>query len=339
MTTLIRPIRSASLNGYMDLARSLGLDPAAMMRRVGLSPRCLDDPETLIAIEAVRELLENSAHASGVDDFALRLAASRTFSNLGPISLVLKEEATPRQALDTLCRYLRLLNASLITRIEESADTVTIREDFLVISSLSMRQSVELAVGVMFRILGELIGPQWRPLRVSFSHRPPRGVSRHRAFFGCRVDFNQEFNGLVCAAADLQVSRGSSNPGVARFAREYLDSALLRHSQSARDTVRQLIAALLPGGRCTAQQAALHLSVDRRTIHRHLVAEGTTFSALLNDVRSDLVLRQLCDSDLPLSEVAGLLGFSSPSAFGHWFRTTFGCSVTQWRRLPQHPPV
>lgn len=332
VTTLVRPVRSASLNGYVDLAQSLGLDAQRMLRRVGLVARTLDDPETPIPAEAVRALLEESAHASGAEDFALRLASRRTLSNLGPISLVLKDDPTPRQALDTLCRYLRLLNASLITRIEDADDTVTIREEMLVQASTTMRQSMELAVGVMFRILGELVGPKWKPIQVCFAHRPPRQLNAHKAFFGPHVEFNQDFNGIVCASSDLQTPQTPSDPGMARFARQYLDRAMSQQNQTARETVCQLIAALLPGGRCTAQSVARHLSLDRRTIHRYLSAEQTTFSVLLDEVRSELVLRQISDSDLPISEVAGLLGFSSHSAFSHWFRTCFGCSVTEWRR-------
>jgi len=337
VVSLVRPVRSASLRGYVDLAQSLGLDAAAMMRRVGLSPRCLDDPETLISTDSVRELLENSAQVTGAEDFALRMVERRSFSNLGPISLVLKEEPTPRQALETLFRYLRVLNPSLSTQVEERDGTVIIREELLGMPSQPLRQAVEMAVGVLFRILRELIGPQWRPLRVCFAHRPPQDLSGHRAFFGRAPDFNQEFNGLICSTSDLDVSTEPSDPGIARFARDYLEQALSRHSHSTSETVRQLIAALLPGGRCTAQQIAHHLSVDRRTIHRHLLVEGTTFSKLLEEVRTDLVVRQLRDSDRPLSELAGLLGFSGQSAFGHWFRSSFGCSVTEWRRRQPVP--
>lgn len=333
MTTLTRMVRSASLSGYVDLASSLGLDAHAVLRSAGLSPHSLEDMETLLPVAAVGRLLALSAERSGVEDFALRLAAQRKLSNLGPISLVLLGEDTPRQALDTLCRYLRLLNASLVTHIQEEGATVIIREEMLVEPSTSLRQPIELAIGVMFRILRELIGPQWRPMRVCFAHRPPRDAGGHQAFFGAGlVSFNQEFNGLVCQAADLQRPRAVSDPGMARFARSYLEHALHRQGPGTPETVRQLIVALLPGGRCTAQQLARHLQVDRRTIHRHLAAEGTGFAELLGEVRRELVQRQLRDSDLPLGEVAGLLGFGSLSAFGYWFRGSFGCSVTQWRR-------
>ncbi|MEJ8845817.1 AraC family transcriptional regulator [Variovorax rhizosphaerae] len=332
MKHLGRLIRSASLSGYEELVRSLGRDPQAFMRTVGLQAKLLEHPETLIPGDAVRELLEITARATRTEDFALCLAAQRKLSALGPISVVLKEEPTPLAALDTLGRYLKLVNASLIFRLEEAGDTVVIREDLLPSAGLPMRQSIELAVGIMFRILRELIAPNWRPLQVCFTHRPPADLSAHRAFFTRNVTFNQDFNGLVCDAADLRKPRGSADESATRFAREYLDAALKRRGESTRDACRELILALLSGGGCTVEEVARHLRVDRRTLARRLDAEGLTFSGLLNDVRSELARRHLRDSDLPLGEVAELLGFSGPSSFSHWFRKHFGCSPSQWSR-------
>ena len=326
-----RLIRSASLNGYIDLVESLGRDPHAFLERVGLSAQILDDPEALIPADAVRELLEITSRATRREDFALRLASHRTFSDLGALSLVLKEEPTPRQALDTLCRYLKLLNTSLITRIEDVGQSVVIREDLVPSHHLPTRQSMELAVAVMFRILRELIGPQWQPQQVYFTHRAPADASGHRAFFGRAPKFNQEFNGMVCAAADLQISRTAANPKAVRFARHYLDAALPQRGGSLGEACREVVLVLLPSGECTAQQVAQHLRVDRRTLHRHLGAQGSSFTKLLNEVRSELVMRHLRDSDLSLGEVSSLLGFASQSGFSHWFRATFGCSVSQWR--------
>jgi DNA-binding phage protein len=278
-------IRSASLSGYAELARSLGLQPGALMRRVGLDPRHLDDPETPIRVDAARQLLELSALQAGVEDFGLRLAMNRRIANLGPISIVLREAPTARRALDTLSRYLRLLNATLLTRIEDHADLVIIREELLVTSGQSVRQSMELAVGVMFRILSELLGPQWRARLVCFSHRAPQDTGSHRALFDAPLEFNASFNGIVCAAPDLAAALPTIDTGMAPFARRFLDQALSSAGASTVDNTRALIAALLPGGRCTADQVAQHLGIDRRTLYRHLAAEGHSFSALMLSVR------------------------------------------------------
>ena len=332
MKHLARLIRSASLSGYIELVRSLGRDPEPFLRAVGLQAMLLEDSETLIPRDAARELLEITARATHTDDLALRLAAQRRLSTLGPISLVLREEATPRDALDTLCRYLRLVNPSMTIRVEDTDSLVIIREDLLPSPGVPMRQSVELAVGVLFRMLRDLIGPHWRPQDVCFTHRPPLDVSAHRSFFGRRVKFNQEFNGLVCLAVDLSKPREPGDPVAASFARKHLGAALRDRSESVQEACRQLILALLPGGACTAQEVARHMRVDRRTLHRRLDTEGLTFSNLLDQVRANLIESHLRESDLPLSEVAELLGFSRQSSFSHWFKRRFGCSPSQWSK-------
>ena len=324
-------IRSASLSGYVELATQCGLDVNAMLRAQGLSQRMLARPEAPIRLAATRRLLEASAQAAGIDDFGLRLAEGRRLSNLGPISIVLRAEPTARAALGTLSRYLRLLNASLITRIEDHGELVIIREDLLVEDGDTVRQSVELAVGVMVRILHELLGPQWRPRRVCLAHRPPRDLASHLRLFGPAVEFNAAFNGVVCAASDLSAPLPEVDTGMAPFARAYLDQALSRQGSRSVDRARELVAALLPGGRCTAEQVAQHLGMDRRTLHRHLVADGTSFTGLLAAVRREFAERQVRDSDRPLAELAELLGFSGASAFAFWFRRQFGCTVSQWR--------
>ncbi len=325
-------IRSASLNGYVELANALGLNPQAMMRKAGLSVRCMDNPETPISVHAVRQLLEASAQAAGVEDFGLQLALGRRLANLGPLSIVLREEPNARQALDTLCRYLRLINASLLTHIEDHGELVIIREDILMDGAASVRQSMELAVGVMVRILQELLGPAWRPQQVCFAHRPPAHIARYRALFGSQVRFNSDFNGIVCTAKSLMVPLPAADAGMAPYARRFLDQALSSMRGSTRDAARQLVAALIPGGRCTADQVAQHLGMDRRTLHRHLLADGESFSSMLQSVRCEFAKRQIRDSDRSLAELAELLGFSGASAFAFWFKKSLGCTVSEWRK-------
>ena len=331
MAKLSQLVRSATLFGYADLALSLGLDPATLLRQVGLSRRVLDDPEAAIPVERVHELLELSAKASATEDFGLRLAARRRLSNLGPISIVLREESTAMAALKTLQRYLRLINASLLTHIDQFPDLVVIREDVLTSGLAPTRQSVELAIGVMHRILSEIMGPGWSPRLVCFAHRAPKDLARHREFLGKHLEFNAEFNGIVCARADLEAQLPNTDADLARYARMSLDKALAFSQTSPSQPIRQVVAALLPLGRCTADQVAEYLGVNRRTIHRRLTQDGKTFRRLLNDVRTDFAARQLRDSDHSVTEVAHLLGFSDASAFAHWFKKQLGQSALSWK--------
>lgn len=328
-------MRSASLTGYEELARHYGLNPEVMLRKAGLHPRCLLDPDLPISTMAVRQLLEDSALAAGVEDFGLQLAADRRLSNMGPISVVMREAENARQALESLCRYMRLINASLLARIEDHGDTVLIREEILITDKRPVRQSIEISVGVLYRTLKELLGPTWRPRSVSFEHRPPRSATCHKALFGMPVEFNASFNGIVCTVRDLDAPMPANDYQMAPYARRFLDRALSGSDESATNTVQQVVAALLPSGRCTSDQVAKHLGVDRRTLHRRLSAEGTNFLPLLQSVRAELASRQILEGDRTLAELADLLGFSSSSAFAYWFRRHFGMTVSRWRQASQ----
>lgn len=326
-----RLIRSAALYGYAELAASGGLSVRELLQSCGIAERALHTPDQLIAVEAVRELLEHSALQSGWSDFGLRLAARRRLANLGQVSLVLREEPTGLAAVQTLSRYLQLVNPSLFTDVDIAGDWVIIRETLLVSSQQQMRQSMEMAVGVMHGVLRELLGERWRARRVCFAHRASGATAYAKRLFDCPIEYNAEFNGLVCDAATLSQELPGRDAAWAQYSRSQLDLALRQVAPAASDQVRQLMSALLPQGRCTADQIALQMRVDRRTIHRRLAKEGESFASLLDAIRRELVIRQLRDSDRSTTDIAHLLGFASVSAFGHWFAKHFGVSARRWR--------
>jgi AraC-like DNA-binding protein len=325
-------VRSAGLAGYAECARASGLDPHAMLRKVGLPRRCLDEPNALISMEAACRLLELSAAASGMEDFGLRMAAKRRISNLGPVLLVMRQESTALGALHILANYNRLLNDALLTRIEQAQDLVLIRQEFVVDSSVPTRQSIELTVGVVVQTLKELLGADWQPRAVCFTHRKPRDATFHRRCLGRRVDFNADFNGVVCSAADLERELPTDEPVMAVLARRALDDELRARRAGGSESVRHLVAAMLGSGRCTVDKLSEHLGVSRATLHRQLAAEGQTFSSILQSVRRDVAQRLSSDSDRPLDDMAAMLGFSSASAFAHWYRATFGAPFARSRR-------
>lgn len=334
-------IRSASLNGYVQVAGPLGLDAGAMLATVGLSRRVLHDPDTLIPAASVGRLLELSAAAAGIDDFGLRMAETRQLSNLGPLGLVAREAPTLRAMLESVVRYLRLHNESLSLRIEEVDGVVVLSQTLATGRAAPLRQAIELGVGALHRIVGTMLGDAWRPLRVCFAHGPPRDLRTHRRVFGAatRIEFDASFDGVVCRAADLERPIPAADPVLADYARRYLDElARSTGPENAGEGVRHLVRTLLPSGRCTVERVAGALGIDRRTVHRHLAREGTTFSRVVVETRRALVERYAASPDRPLSDVAALLGFANQSALSGWFRVQYGCSPTAWRTAAQGEP-
>jgi AraC-like DNA-binding protein len=259
------------------------------------------------------------------------MAQARRLSDMGPLGLLMREQPTLRLALETCVEYANRLNEALHLSLEESENVVVLREDLIMGRPGPLRQSMELAIGVVFRFLQPFMGSQWRPLRVCFSHDPPVDRTEHERLFGCRIEFGHAFNGIVCARRDLEVANPNADPGLAKLARQMLDAVPSEALEKLSGQVRRLVLALLSTGTCSIDVVAQHLGVDRRTVHRRLAQEGETFSGIVTAVRRELAVSFLADPQRNLAEISSLLGFSSISGFSRWHRQQFGKTASAQR--------
>lgn len=325
-------IRSASLTNFADVARRAGLDPVRLLSEFGLPQRCLRDPELIVPLEAVRELLEVASQRGNVEALGLLMAETRQLSNLGPAGLLIREQPTVRLAVEALAQYSQKLNEALFLTLDESANVVVLREELIVGHAGSVRQSTELAIGVAFRVLRTLLGPAWRPLRVCFAHDAPADRSVHERVFGRNVEFGHAFNGIVFSPRDLETPNPAADPAMARYARQLLETiGDAAETIETSTQVRELVVTLLGTGKCSISLVAQHLGVDRRTIHRQLASEGTSYTMIIDAVRRELADRYLRDRKRSMTEISMLLGFSAPSNFSRWYQRQFHATASEHR--------
>ncbi|MER0477494.1 AraC family transcriptional regulator [Streptomyces sp. Edi2] len=325
-------VRSTNLNGYLGLVRSLDADPVSLVRSVGLDPADLADQDSWVPISAAAELLERTAQATRCHDFGLRLAEVSRFSNIGPVGLAAREEPDVRSALALLIQYLHLYNEALQAHITETNGLAKVSMSLdLDTSATRRRQAMELLVGVCHHLLRNLIAPEWNPVSVHFTHAAPADLTTHHRALGPTIAFEQDVTAVSLYATDLDAPNRLSDPQLALYTRQLLRDIPTRHTAPLPDRARRIIEALLPTGRCSIGQLARALDVDARTVQRHLARTGDTYCSLLDAVRTDLARRHVARRNHPLTEVAGLLGFSGPAAFSRWFHTRFGTSPSTWR--------
>ena len=336
----MRPcVRSATLDGYVDVARSLGLDPVRLMSSVGLDVADLASPEKWVPAGDVATLLQLSADRSGQENFGLLLAGRRRLSTLGPLSVVLSQEPDLRSALQLLTGYERSYNEALHLRLDEGSGVATIRLWLEFAEPVPVRQSLELATAALHGIIKQLLGRSWEPLSVCFSHPKPRSLDAYHDVFGARLQFDHPFTGLVFFADQLDAPNTMSDPLLRPYAQQFLRSMPSPRGATVSDRVRELVDVLLPLGRCSTAQVARNLGVTPRTLHRQLAAEGQTFSSLVDDIRAALAERYLANDRYSLTDVSQLLGFMAPSAFSRWFRGRFHDTPTAWRNAARRPSL
>lgn len=331
-----RPLaRYAAIHGYIDLGESLGIDSIKLLRDAGLDPAGMNVQDRWVPAAAISRVLEASATAAQREDFALLLAQHRRFSNLGPLSVSIRESPDARSAFETLIRYQHMYNEALHVRLSERRDLTTLIVDYDTKTDVGTRQALELATTVGYQLLRTILGDSWRPVAVCFQHGPPSDASTHRKVFDSDVRFNQHFTGIVATTADLRKPNRMSDPMMRSYASALLESVETADPPTVLTRVRELIELLLPTGRCSLDQVSRSLGVHRKTVHRHLAQSGETFTSVLNSTRVELAERLVADNRYSLTEISEMLAFSTPNSFSRWFREHFGVSARNWRMAAQ----
>ncbi len=328
--TPVHQMRAVTLANYLEVASSVGLDGLRMLRQAGIPPEALADPENRLPANAVISLLDRSAELSGCESFGLLLAEQRSFASLGPLSLLLERLPNVREVIRAAIDFERHMNDIVAISLEDGGDICLIRLDLA--PGFWSVQAFDHVVAIAYRVLVAASGNRWKPDCVHLVRRAPDDAAPWRRVYAVPIEFGATFNGLSSTSAAMLVPNPNADEVMARHARQLLHLVPIDSTEDAvNERVRRAITLLLPSGRATAGQVAAQLGMSARSLQRRLDDEGHRFGELLNWVRRELATAYLASSAHPITTIAGLLGYASPSSFTRWFAGTFGTSPQAWR--------
>ncbi len=178
----------------------------------------------------------------------------------------------------------------------------------------------------------QTLGEDLAPLSVRFAHAAPHDRSPFEAFFRCPVRFDDGVNQVRFPAAVWNAVPPQANAMSYRFFTNQCRrlSEAMEAPLSYRDVVRARLRAADPVPSLEELVAGLHLS--GRTLQRRLHAEGTSFSALLTEVRMARARDMIARGGMHNEELAHSLGFTDASAFSRAFKSWTGISPQAYRR-------
>jgi len=324
--------RAVMLKNYNEVARHFGLNPYVMLGRAGLHPSALQDLENWVPAGRIMTLLDDSASHSGHDDFSVILGESRTFGSLGPVSLLLKHEATLRDIIQAVIEYRQLINELVHIRIKDDGHSAII--EWALVPGLRSTEAINLLATIAYRVLVDGAGCNWQPDCVHFRHSTPQNVATFRRVFRCSLEFDSSFDGISCTSQSLDAPNEFADPELIVHARRLLGLMPgIRRDDTVAEAVRSTIPFLVARGAVSAEDVADCIGIPVRTLQRKLSSEGHTFGEILNETRRDLAVRYLRNSNQSMTSIAHLTGYSALSSFTRWFASEFGSSPRRWRQV------
>jgi AraC-like DNA-binding protein len=319
--------------------REAGAGEADVLSEAGLTAAEIQNPSVRLEVRTEIRLLELAAEA--VQDECLGFHLARSF-DLREIGLLYYVMASSEQLADSLRnaeRYSVINNEGVRLHLRSDGATV-IALDYVNVDRHSDRHHMEFWLTTVLRLCRQLTDSRIAPRLVRVKHFRDRVTAEYKSFFASDVEFGADADEIIFPKNFASLPSVGADTHLNKLLRQYADEALAR-KRSERDGVRtdvqRVLPQLLPHGKANTSEVARQLGLSRRTLSRSLFAEGVTFAEILEELRAALAKRYLRDRELPVSEIAWLLGYREISSFTHAFKRWTGMSPIQFRSSTAPP--
>jgi AraC-like DNA-binding protein len=312
---------------------SAGVPVAPLLRRVGLTPELIADPEQRLSVQSQIRLLDEAAIALKDDCLGFTLARDHDPREIGLLYYVMASSQTLGDGLKRVARYSRITNESLVVGYREG-NRLVINLSYSGVPRHSDRHQIEFCMFGVLRICRLLTGQNIVPQHFSIAHHRSGSTSEMARFVGTRVEFGADTDELALKLDARDLPLIHSDPYLNDLLLKYCEAALADRrgdKSQLRTSVENAISTMLPHGRVLAENVARSLGMSERTLARKLSDERLNFTEILQQLRRNLAVRYLDDRKLHVSKIAWLLGFNEVSAFTHAFKRWTGKTPSEMR--------
>jgi len=319
---------------HLERTSRLGVPTSDLLKEAGLTAAQLADPDARIPLAAISRLWRATTSRLPEPALGLRLGADVCPREFGLVGYTMAFSRTLGSALNRFARYSRIVSDALVVHLESSDDATWVRLDVQA-ALRAYRQAADARLAALLSVCRQLAGPSIGPLGVQLPYRRPADTREYERFFRAPLEFGALGTAFLLRQVDLARPVASSDESLTGYLERLAAQVLttLGEEHTVRERVRRALWSELSEGVPDQARVARSLGLSARTLQRRLREEGTTFAAVLADLRHDLAQPLLLDGQLAVSEVAFLIGYEDAGSFHRAFRRRTGVSPRAYRRL------
>ena len=309
-----------------ERGRKEGADVEALLRQAHLTPREIKNKDIQLGVQNQIKFVDLIANATNDPLLGLRLADSFDLREIGLLYYVLASAETLLGSLLRVARYSDVANEGIDLEVN-NGNLLRVRLHYSGIARHSDVHQIEFWMASVVRICRTVIGTNLKPIEVRIMHDRREQVPEMETLLGCIVKTGANVDEIIFSRKSGEYPVVTADPYLnqlcVRFCEETL-TRLGRKTSPLKVKIENAIASLLPHGEMHFDAIAAQLGMSVRTLARRIASEGHSFSKILDGLRLALARRYLAESDMSISEIAWLLGYSEVSSFTHAFHRWTG---------------
>lgn len=316
-----------------EFAATKSLDLTTFLRPYGLHLDEFQSFDARVDLASFCRLLDALAMANQSDSFGLDYADFFRRGGSGAFGQGLAAAPTLKDVLLFYTKYIHTVvdHRSFETTFERKHTTIEWTYSPLV---THVDHFIDFAVKLVADLLMRISGGRATFVSFALQRGRPRSLDNHSAAFPGILRFGQTTNKVVMASDFLRLENPHADPVLYEYMRQQCDKALAvrRSAKPLEHSLKEDILERLPSGGLPISRAAERHGMSVRTLQRRLEQAGLTFEAIVDDVRTDLIVAKLRDASISLSQVAAMAGYSDPSSFSRAVVSRFGDTPSVLRK-------
>ncbi|WP_317931975.1 AraC family transcriptional regulator [Halioxenophilus sp. WMMB6] len=326
-------ISSHFVRAVIKHAADAGLDSDKLLLRAGIAPRLLSEPGSRVTLEQFA--LIQSVTMRGMNDEYL--GYGRAPINLGAWAAMCHwtlQAKNLSQALKRFCQFYGMINGG--PRIEMQTLNNRLHVRFLSPYEITELEpyAYELFMFSCYRLANWLTETKLPLDYASFGFAEPIYSREYRGLFlGSKMLFDAPLSELVLPRQLLEMPVKNSPQKLTEYLRRPTLNILRAqyNQQSWEARVRDLLSrnlSALP----TFEELAGELGIHPKKLHRCLEEEGVAYTELKSQLRRDIAIHSLLESDDTIETIAYKVGYSESCTFVRAFRSWTGVTPHNYRR-------
>ena len=323
----------------VDALNVEGVPRARALEGLDLSEADLRSPETRVSLDQVVRCCSNAEQLSEKPHFGFLAGLRFHVSTYGLYGFAILCCPTFREGMNFAIKYRQLetpITHFDFREAEGSGIWTFVPIALPEINGALYRFIVELHLGICLSLHRNSMGPSFALRELRLAYAPGPHDAELKNLIGCPTLFDQRENALVYDARWLDRAPEFGNALTFKEMRKLCDRLLeeMQLREGVAGEVRGVILSNL--ARATSlETVAVGLNIPIRTLKRKLQDEGTNFRKIVDQLRMELAIRYLRDTDLTVEEIAATCGFSDAANFRHAFRRWTNATPNSFRRAVQ----
>ncbi len=320
------PRSPTATRNLVEAGGDRGFAPGSCLAGTALTDADLVGPDAVVTgtqeLQIIRNLLVLTGNPPGL---GIEVGTRYQIASAGILGFALLSSRTMGDALSVGLRFSQLSSTfhrfTLTVGGEDSIFDLDESDIPLDVRHFLLERDLTAIAGIVPILFGGVMPPGARVMLRTDRDTPLRLLAELLT-----VEFESPRNALVFPTELLAAPLPTADPHTAALCVRQCEELL--EQRRSRDGIAGVVRNQLlrvPGQVPTMGLIAAGMHIAERTLHRRLAREGTSYRALLDEVRETLA-KELLANGLTVKEVSDRLGYSEPAAFTH--------AYTRWHGSP-----